>query len=305
MAEIRRIDGAGGWFLHERSLVGRSRVCTVCLEDRKVSAEHALVRWNGRAWELQDLSSRNGTFVSGRRLGVGERVSLTAGATLGFGSADGYVFAAAEPPAAFAVPIDGGPQIEAQDGLLALPDSNAPELTVHRSAEHGWSIEQAGRVSEACDGDVVRSASGAWHLHLPGTLMQTDEAHGDEPTIDSIGLRFAVSRDEETVEMIALHRGGVIDLKVRVHHYPLLLLARARLRDAASPADRQGWIEQSELLRQLNCDGDRLYIDIFRSRRQLADAGVADAARLIERRPGTGLLRIGVASLEIVPLLES
>ncbi|MDQ2671078.1 MAG: FHA domain-containing protein [Gemmatimonadota bacterium] len=305
MAEVRRMNGAGAWFLRERSIIGRSRVCTVPLDDPRVSGEHALVRWNGRAWELQDLSSRNGTFVAGRRLAVGECISLSPGTVLGFGSPGGYKFAGGEPPSPFAVPLAGGAPIEAQDGLLALPDSEQPELTVHRCADHGWSIEQAGDVSGIEDGAIVFSANGAWCLHLPGALQQTLEASGDEPTIDTIKLQFRVSSDEETIELLALHPGGAIDLKVRVHHYPLLLLARARLRDAALPADQQGWIEQSKLLRQLRCDDDRLYIDIFRGRRQLAQAGIAGAPRLIERRPRTRLLRIGVASLEIVPLLAS
>lgn len=304
-AAIRSANGPALWLLHERSLVGRSRVCTVWLDDRKVSGEHALVRWNGNTWELQDIGSRNGTFVAGRRIGVGERVSLSPGVTLGFGTPDGYVFTGGEAPAPFAVPLDGGPPCEAQGGLLALPDTQAPELTVHRSAEHGWLVELAGKVWSTRDGDVVHTASGGWRLYLPDEIVQTDVPGDDGPTIDTIRLRFRVSRDEETVELLALHRGGAIDLKVRVHHYPLLLLARARLRDAALPSERQGWVEQSELLRQLRYDDDRLYSDIFRSRRQLTQTGVTDAARLIERRPGTGLLRIGVAAVEIEPLLDT
>lgn len=304
MAEIRRTDGTRTWFLHERSIVGRSRVCAVSLDDGKVSGEHALMRWNGRAWELQDLGSRNGTYIAGRRLGVGERVTLTSGTTLGFGCPDGYEFAGGGPPAAFATPLDGGPPIVAQDGLLALPDAREPSLTVHRSAGHGWSIEQAGEVQSAQDGDVVHTQRGVWRLHLPGSLAQTEEPKADTPTIATITLRFHVSRDEEKVELHALHHGSAIDLKVRAHHYPLLLLARARLRDVGLSPAHQGWVEQSNLLRELRSDSDRLYIDVFRARRQLAQAGIADAARLIERRPGTGLLRIGVSALELVPLLE-
>lgn len=303
MAQICGRDGAGTWRLRERSIIGRSRVCTVWLDDPKVSGEHALLRWDGHLWELQDLSSRNGTFVDGRRLGVGERVALAPGTELGFGGPDGYVFTGGEPPAPFAVPDRGGPAVEARDGILALPDTDEPELTVYRSPGRGWSIEQAGEAREIHDGAVVHTTSGAWRVQLPEALPRTEESSGERPTIDTLRLQFRVSSDEETVELQAYHPRGVLDLKVRVHHYPLLLLARRRLRDAALPSHRQGWIEQPELLRLLRCESDRLYIDIFRGRRQLADAGVSDAARLVERRPGTALLRIGVASLEIVPLL--
>jgi hypothetical protein len=37
-------------------------------------------------------------------------------------------------------------------------------------------------------------------------------------------------------------------------------------------------------------------------RRQFADAGVADAGKVVERRPGTGLIRIGVSRLDVGPL---
>ena len=35
------------------------------LDDSRVSARHARLEWTGRAWKLTDLSSKNGTFVSG------------------------------------------------------------------------------------------------------------------------------------------------------------------------------------------------------------------------------------------------
>lgn len=301
MGKLRRTNGPGTWTLCERSLVGRSRVCSVRLEDPTVSGEHALLRWNGRAWEVQDLRSRNGTFVAGLRLQGSEPTTLSAGTTLGFGVPDGFVLVDAGAPAPFAVPLAGGPTIEGQDGLLALPDSQTPELTVHRST-HGWSIEQAGAAHAIEDGDIVHTSSGAWRLHLPGELSPTEDTSLDRPRIDTIALRFCVSRDEETVVLHVLHRGAVIDLKNRVFHYPLLLLARARLRDVSLPPTQQGWVEQGDLIRQLRVDDDRLYSDIFRNRRQLANAGIDGAARLIERRQGSGLLRIGVTALEIVPL---
>ena len=289
--------------LYERNIVGRSRVSTLRIDDLKVSGEHALLRWSGRSWELQDLGSRNGTFVGGRRIAVGERVALDAGVVLGFGCIDGHVLASAQPPGPWAVPLDGGPPVEAEDGLLALLDLTAPTLTVHRSVEDGWTLEQAGETNAVEDGAVVRLPGGAWRLHLPDAPALTEDTGSAYPAIETIGLRFRVSRDEETVELTVLHAAREYALKTRVHHYTLLLLARTRLRDAELAPDRQGWIEQAELLRLLRCDSDRLYLDIFRARRQLATVRVREAARLIERRVGTGLLRLGVGWIDIVPLL--
>ena len=47
---------------------------------------------------------------------------------------------------------------------------------------------------------------------------------------------------------------------------------------------------------------DHLGVYIHRARAQFGRAGVADAAALVERRPGTRLLRIGAAALELVQL---
>jgi hypothetical protein len=62
---------------------------------------------------------------------------------------------------------------------------------------------------------------------------------------------------------------------------PCLLLARARLGDAALPSDRQGVVEQSDLLRRLRCD--RLYSEIFRSRRRRRDPGVRGPRAAVDR----------------------
>lgn len=127
----------------------------------------------------------------------------------------------------------------------------------------------------------------------------------DAPTIAGLTLHFSVSRDEEYVELRATHGGGAIDLKARAHHYLLLVLARLRLDEADLPPDEQGWIHQELLLRRLRCDSNRLHIDIYRIRRQLAEVGVRDAANIIERRAGTRQLRLGVATVEIKQLPHS
>lgn len=295
-------DGSEAWPLPERAIVGRSRACEIWLQDPRVSAEHALLRWNDGAWVLQDLASRNGTFVAGRRLATGERVALSAADALGFGQPGGFRLASAEPPAPFAVPVDGGSPILACNGLLALPDADEPELTLHRDPERGWALERAGRVETTHDRAVVQTRPGALRLFLPGALSPTEEAGGMAVTIAALELRFRVSRDEGAVELLGFHGQSIIDLKVRAHHSTLLLLARARLRDAGREPERQGWLAQDDVCQQLGCTLDRLYINIFRIRRQLAEAGVMDAGNVIERRAGTGLLRIGVSQLEVVPL---
>ncbi|MEM7605017.1 MAG: sigma 54-interacting transcriptional regulator, partial [Myxococcota bacterium] len=54
--------------IEARTVVGRSRACTVTLQDSAVSSKHAEIRKTGGQLVIQDLGSRNGTFVNGRRI---------------------------------------------------------------------------------------------------------------------------------------------------------------------------------------------------------------------------------------------
>jgi pSer/pThr/pTyr-binding forkhead associated (FHA) protein len=50
-----------------------------------VSSQHALVRYNGVAWEIRDLGSRNGTWLNGVALAPSASIPLRVGARLRFG----------------------------------------------------------------------------------------------------------------------------------------------------------------------------------------------------------------------------
>ncbi|WP_434422164.1 hypothetical protein [Nannocystis pusilla] len=163
-----------------------------------------------------------------------------------------------------------------------------------------WSMDQAGEVVPIADGETVQIGATAFRVHLPEALPPTANAAPSAPQLDDLRLRFAVSRDEEYVELTATHGDRVFDLQARSHHYPLLLLARARLRQRDLPPAYQGWVHQHALLEQLRIDRNQLHLNIFRARRQFGEAGIGDAAHIIERRPNTSQLRIGVQHLEIV-----
>lgn len=299
MTRLRKTDGGTVWLLRSRDLLGRSRACTIRLDEPEVSGEHAVLRWTGACWDIKDLHSRNGVFVDGRRLEPGVPAVLAAGSRLGFGREDGYILVDAGEPVAFAEPHEGGEPIASLGGILALPDPEAPAAMIFRAGAT-WSIDQAGEVVPIADGATVQIAGAAFRVHLPEALPPTANAASPAATLDDLRLRFAVSRDEEYVELVAVHADRVFDLQARSHHYPLLLLARARLRQRELPPAVQGWVHQHTLLDQLRIDRNQLHLNIFRARRQFGEAGIGDAARIIERRPNTSQLRIGAQHLEIV-----
>lgn len=297
MARLDRRDGSDWWLLPARCLIGRSRVCSIQLQEPEVSGEHAILRWVDGVWELQDLNSRNGSYVDGRRLAAGQRVKLLAGVELGFGQPGGFVLVSGDEPQVHASPLDAtGPAFAARDGLLVLPSPDEPELTLYSRGQQ-WVLESASELRAVEDGEVVETGTGRFRLHLPITLPKTDEPR--LPQLARLSLHFLVARDEEYIELLARCGDQTIDLKARAHHRTLLQLARRRLADLELPTTQQGWMQQDELMRRLAIDAGVLHLDIHRIRRQLADAGIADAAHVIERRPGTRQVRIGVSSLEI------
>ena len=49
-------------------IVGRSSTCDLVLDDAKASRQHARLRVDGSSASVEDLGSRNGTFVNGERV---------------------------------------------------------------------------------------------------------------------------------------------------------------------------------------------------------------------------------------------
>jgi hypothetical protein len=45
--------------------IGRDPQCGLVIEDRRVSKRHAVLRWTGEGWVVEDLGSKNGTTVNG------------------------------------------------------------------------------------------------------------------------------------------------------------------------------------------------------------------------------------------------
>lgn len=67
-----------------RSLVGRAPECDVVVTGNEVSRKHALIWREGGIISIRDLTSSNGTYIDGRRIGT-EPVEVHPGSLIGFG----------------------------------------------------------------------------------------------------------------------------------------------------------------------------------------------------------------------------
>ncbi len=297
---ILREESTGAWrALLARTLVGRASRSDLVLDDPSVSSAHAVLSWSRGGWSVRDLGSRNGTSIDDVAVPHGGTCPLRAGAALCFGGAR-WVLESALAPSAHAVA--GGAVVEAVGGVLALPEGEAPELLVY--AQSGaWVVEVGDEVAPIRDRSRVRAGGRSWLVFLPVALVETQEAGPRLRVLGALTMVFSVSADEEHVDWRARAVGAPdIALGARSFNYALLTLARARLADAERPLGERGWRDRDALADDLGLDSESLRVYLYRARRHLAGAGVEGAARLIERRRGTGLIRFGVAAIEIAAL---
>lgn len=75
--------GATFSFNLEEISVGRDPAADLCLDHPTISAHHARLSYHHSQWWLEDLHSKNGTFLNGEP--VGEPMVITQGDRLGFG----------------------------------------------------------------------------------------------------------------------------------------------------------------------------------------------------------------------------
>lgn len=307
MAILEQLETGVRSVLLARHLIGRSKNAHLRLDEPTISGEHATIRWNGAGWEILDLASRNGTRVDGRRIAPGERVALRRDMVIGFGTGGhGWRVVDDGPPATMAMPADGGAPVQAADDFLALPGEDEPEVTVYRNGAGEWVLERSGSdVERVLDGHEIVAGGRRFVLHLAEPVAVTWESQVAPMNLHEAVMCFAVTRDEEHVELALVEGRRRIDLGARAHFYLLLILARARLEEAqAGDSDEggHGWLYLEDVADMLGIDLKHLNVVVYRCRRQLAAAGILNAADVIERRNDSRQIRLGVGRIEIASI---
>jgi hypothetical protein len=307
MASIRETSTGRTRLLEPEHLVGRAPSCALHINERYVSAQHALLRWTGQRWEVKDLGSRNGTFLDGLRLKAAEEHVIRPGTCVAFGKTEqAWELVDDSAPHPMVVPLDGGDPVLFEGELLALPSSEDPKVTIYRS-DGAWLLEQADEsITPITNLQTFEIDGRTWRLSCAEGTTKTTLADRSSFGLEvkHLQLSFSVSADEEHVQLQMSCGGKTVDMGSRAHNYLLLTLARKRLEDATAgqPEAACGWLYQDDFAHDSMMAAPQLNIDVFRIRRQFAAAGVADAANIVERRPRTRQLRIGTRRLSVVRL---
>lgn len=276
-----------------RCLVGRSSLADLVLESRRASNEHASIGWYGGNWFVRDLGSSNGTHVDGKLLSGRERVLLSSGNRIQFGSeADLWEVVDVAPPAPCAVQLGPQRQVWGQGALLVLPDETTPEASVffNRGA---WHVDNGGSALTPDCGDIIELPSGHWRLLLPDEPEVSLFTAGYQ--LDLEKLLVAFQSPSEALVVVLTQGSKEMRLPARACLQTLLLLAQIRQKTAEAAA---GWISTGDLAALRACSPEKINVDVHRLRKLFEEAGVHDAARIIER-DDTKKLRIGVTPHQI------
>lgn len=304
MAQLREMNGDRAAVLQPEHLVGRSPQCTLQLAPGYVSAQHALIRWNGNSWRLLDRGSRNGTHLNGKLIEPGRDVALEQGAVIAFGHPnERWALVDVSAPQPGVVCLETGVYLPSVDGVIGLPSAESPACVLYQQGTDGpWLLELPNQSTLPIhDHETFQFADAQWRFCCPRALSSTSAADLDSELLES-SLVFRVSSDEEFVELSLQYAHRLLGLGTRQHNFLLLTLARARLADAARelPEAECGWIYKEQLAQGLLVTSQQVDGEVFRIRRHFGHHGVPHAAMIIERRPGTTQLRIGMSRLQII-----
>ena len=297
-----RHSGHAPVVLRARHLVGRAARCDLQLTEPSVSGEHALLLFDDGAWWVRDLGSRNGTRVEEEPLEPGQAHKLAEGSRVNFAGSGPWILGDGDPPRAAAMLVGGNTVVELSAGMIALPSEEDPEVLVTQVPDGSWTAQRADGDEPVSDGQIITVGTARYRLSLPTLLSATLTVAERMPTVDDCRLRFRVSQNEEAVEVDIIGSGKTLSLPERAHHYPLLHLSRLRRQDLANdvPAHEAGWIDRHQLAADLRTSSTSLNVQLYRARKQYAEAGLGGAEELIARRGRE--IRLNVDETEEGPL---
>ncbi len=283
--------------------IGRGAGCRIVDDDNFVSTSHAEIRWNGNRWWIQDLNSRNGTWVDGRRLAPGRPVPLTKGSRFAIGRPDNrWVLVCDTAPVAMAEAPDGS-LVQSEDGILALPpDSDEPLLSIYRNHLGEWVVDAESGTRNVKSGEHIAAGDERWTLHLPDDQIQTMTRVDKVPTPSNVQLLLILDSDDSARDIHLLHEGRVMPVTSRASSNLLVRLAMARQADNKAngiDADEAGWLDQPQLQVEFDLTGNAFNVAVHRLRNVFSRAGLTESSGVIERRARSGQVRIGIADIII------
>lgn len=299
MGSIQRKRDETVSYLPHQLMIGRAGSSQLALDVSSVSSHHATIRWHRNRWLLTDLSSRNGTYLNGKRLASGSlnSVELKVGDEIAFAERDEvWILIDATPPQTVLIADDDSSPLPLNENSMRVLPNEQDALGYVYYSRTSWRFEdETGKVHELGNGHLISVGGRSFRLHLPGEAAETPVAEHPvmERTLSLIELDIFVAADEETSAVSAKIDGQSFEVQARTHLYLLAFLARRRVLDHQLNNDYVGWVAVDEVCEQLGLSPELLGVMVFRCRKEFEKLGFSEPLTIVDRSK-KGFLRIGV-----------
>ena len=192
----------------EEITLGRGEECDIVIADRQISRVHLRVRREAFDFVLEDMGSKNGTFVNGKQVQEGMPIRLKDGDEIHVALAVRLVFVGA----GATLPLSGHDEVALTSGGLRLDKAQRRVWVGERELEPPLSLAQyrllellcdaSGRVvsreevvavvwPEAIEEGVSEQAIDALVRRLRDRLAELDKTHEYVVTVRGHGFRLA------------------------------------------------------------------------------------------------------------------
>jgi len=194
----------------EAMTLGRGEECDFVVPDRQISRVHMRVRREAAGYFLDDLNSKNGTFINGRQVQAGVPVSLQDGDEIQLALSVRMLFVGAEAT----LPLSGREELSAAPGGLRLDKAQRrvwigehelqPPLSLAQYRLLELLCDAGGRVvsreeviaavwPEAVEDGVSEQAIDALVRRLRDRLAELGQDHEYIVTVRGHGFRLALT----------------------------------------------------------------------------------------------------------------
>ena len=285
------------------------------IEHSSVSKLHTFIEWKNSQWYINDVS-KNGVWLNEKKITPYTPTTLSNGDVVEIAGLAESAFKVCDlvEPRNMIYRADRHNIVIHLENNTLIPSEAAPEFALYKCPDRmQWFSEDIVQNNDASlddhsqyehgplkHGDSIRYGANEWILFLVSETDATTEFWAQQRSLDDVEFRCDLSQDEESTELTLIDGKNEIELGQRSHHYLLAHLLRFKHTQQANTNDQTaGWMDCKLLTKELGIDEAHMNIQIFRARKQVADAlpMLHGHSSLIERRRGS--VRVGLSNYSV------